>query len=645
MLYKIKVSYYTISINRLLYWKYNRCIFFFSSFERNEKKESKKIEDNNSEKEHFSFDKKVHYFKENLLNDTRENDKLTNVIFNKIVDEHKLNEEKKKDGKKKKITEENITINENNIQIKEKERKIYNTEVNCDNAEDMEISKSENYTLTKNEIIIRKKKLIPIKNSNENKKNNELICSKQNNSFSSELDKRNSRKEKLPIIKKENGIIDCTLDKNINNILVNHKGNKLILNEKKKDDHFYKIFFSSKKVKIIKSQNHPIFIHLYKLATDMNYREKQEKILLTNKKIILERQKNHITRIYTNSINNLKDFHSFDNFILLSNKLLKKLSFLYSFKNGVLAEISHKFHFDNVGFPFLAFCFYNVNYEDKKKEKKEVKQELLDSNLRINYHYIKNKKDTSNIKNKNLGTNSTDFNEINVFHENEDIDKKKNNVKNKNEEISYKEEESLEYLCNGDIGTLIRSCFLLKWQCIFNIDDLSKKRKKKNSYKNNDIKNIYDIDFFHPLTLRASSGYLLDIPYKSSNLNEIYEYTKENKILLLKYNSNSDFYINYKKMCSEDDKMLNLLKKSKGVFLIIDNCNNIEKKYKLIHKNYINISNNLHSDDIFDNIYYVNLKNDSNKKLDLISVYSIFMYILKVNYFKHIPQSSYVYFQ
>ncbi|CRG97307.1 conserved Plasmodium protein, unknown function [Plasmodium gallinaceum] len=645
MFCKLNVQYHTIGIYRLLCWRHNKYTFFFSSFKNNEKKENK-TENNKSKQEDFSFEKNINYIKEDFLNDRKDNHKLTNVIFNKIVDEYKLNEEKK-DGIIKKIVEGNNSLNKNQVNLKENnEYDISNTEIDYYNTDNTKISKNENYILTENEITFRKKKLISNNVSNKIKKNNELTCSKQDNIVINELDKKNSKREKLPKLKEENEV-NCTIDKNINNILVNYKSNKLILNEKKKNDHFYKIFFSSKKVKIIKSQNHPIFIHLYKLATNMSYREKQEKILLTNKKIILEREKNHITRIYTNSINNLQDFHSFDNFILLSNKLLKKLSFLYSFKNGVLAEIYHKFHFDNVGLPFLAFCFYNVNYEGKKKKEKEIKQEIIDENLRINYHYIKNKKDTSNIKNEHQVTNDETFTKNNVFCKDEDTKRNTNNIISNNiEEMIYKKEEDLEYLCNGDIGTLIRTCFLLKWQCIFNIDDLSKKGKKKNSsYKNIDINQVYDIDFFHPFTIRASSGYLLDIPYKNTDLNEIYKYTKENKILLLKYNSNSDLYINYKKDSHKDDEFLNLLKKSKGVFLIMDNCNNIEKKYKLIHKNYINISNNSHESEIFDNIYYVNLKNESNKKLGLISAYSIFMYILKVNYFKHIPQSSYVYFQ
>ncbi|SOV23016.1 conserved Plasmodium protein, unknown function [Plasmodium sp. DRC-Itaito] len=718
--YTTKTKRYAILIyknlckNGIMYRKYN-----FSSLEK-EYQEIEKVKhkveknrtlnynhnnlNNNYHNNDHSFDKKLYTNEEQ----NEEENNLTNEFYNKIIDEYKLNNDEKLDKKKN---------------IKKMKRKESTEIVENKIKDDINI-KNEKFIISSNNLtnnIIKDE-------SNICKHNNNTECININVSLQTHNINKNNN-----VIKKNcnSNIINCTEDKHINNMLIkqtnkNKNDNLLTLNEKKKNDHFYKIFFSSKKVKIIKSQNHPIFIHLYKLASDRNYRQKQEKVILTNKKIILEREKNHISRIYTNSINNLKDFRSYDNFILLSNKLLKKLSFLYSFNNGVIAEITHKFYFDNVGLPFLALCFYNINYESTKMKQtglNHINNNMPTINTKLNMD-ITNNASTYNINdsfNYNLivennlnRSGEKNFNEMDEMascqkikeqlEQDENESKIRNHneskIRNQNESQNQIQNESqcqtqnesqcqtqnqsqcqiqtqnqsnepnddkifanverdklktsyncdntknIEYLCNGDIGTLIRSCFLLKWQCIFNIDNLNRKRKNKikSSYKNMDINNIYDIDFFHPLTIRASSGYLLDIPFKNTDINEIYKYCKENKILMLKYKEDSDLYINYKNLYTEDDnKFLHLLDKAKGVFLIMDNCNNIERTYNLIHNNYINISNNINSDNIFDNIYYVNLKNDETKPLDLISTYSIFMYILRSHFFNHIPQSSYVY--
>ncbi|ANQ07159.1 Uncharacterized protein PCOAH_00014110 [Plasmodium coatneyi] len=442
--------------------------------------------------------------------------------------------------------------------------------------------------------------------------------------------------------KKADTSVECTEEKNIHNMLHLSKRNNISITEKKKNDHFFKIFFSSKKVKIIKSQNHPIFIHLYKLATDAKYREKQEKILLSCKKMILEREQNHIARIYTNSIDNLRDFRCFDNFILLSNRLLKRVAFLYSFKNGVLAEVAHTFQYDDVGLPRLALCFCDVNCGGGGTEKGEEAHHSYGG-------------DHANM-------------ETNLF--------------NRTTPVGV----STERLCNGDIGTLIRSCFLLKWQCVFNVQGLGHMNKGKTkeskvpSRGNTDwqkvtntrgttrkkphINDIYNIDFFHPLTLRASAGHLLDIPYKKISFTELHKYARENKILLLKYRiggseqrngdpkednicyNADDLYIHYNGNPSEQVKpFLNLLAKAKGVFLLLDNCNNIEREYPVMHRNYVDIGLNIpHSSDdrTFDRVYYVNLLNNKDKPLDVVAAYSILMYILKTNFFRHVPQSCYV---
>ncbi|SOV77277.1 conserved Plasmodium protein, unknown function [Plasmodium sp. gorilla clade G3] len=678
--YTTKTKRYAILIykclckNGIMYRKYN-----FFSFEKENQQIEKvqhKVEKNitlnyhhnNLPNNHSNNERPIHKKLNTNEEQNEEENNLTNEFYNKIIDEYKLNKDEKLDKIKN---------------IKKTKRKESNE--NGDNS-------IKGYKNIKNEkVIIHSKHLtnnIIMDESNICTSNLNTESININVSLSTHDINKNNK-----IIKKNcnSNIINCTEDKHINNMLIkqtnkNKNDNLLTLNEKKKNDHFYKIFFSSKKVKIIKSQNHPIFIHLYKLASDRNYRQKQEKVILTNKKIILEREKNHISRIYTNSINNLKDFRSYDNFILLSNKLLKKLSFLYSFKNGVIAEITHKFYFDNVGLPFLAFCFYNINYESTKNKQfclNHINNNNPTIKTNLNMH-ITNNTNTSNINDSfcynlisenNLNRSGEKiFNEIDEMasrkkikiqeqiEEEQNENESQSQRKKPNEDKSYANVEndnlknshncdgnkSIEYLCNGDIGTLIRSCFLLKWQCIFNIDNLNRKRRNKikPSYKNMDINNIYDIDFFHPLTIRASSGYLLDIPFKNTDINEIYKYCKENKILMLKYKEDSDLYINYKNLYTEDDnKFLHLLGKAKGVFLIMDNCNNIERTYNLIYNNYINISNNINSDNIFDNIYYVNLKNDETKPLDLISTYSIFMYILRSHFFKHIPQSSYVYIE
>ncbi|CDO64723.1 conserved Plasmodium protein, unknown function [Plasmodium reichenowi] len=675
--------------NGIMYRKYN-----FFSFEKEsqeieiekvkhkaEKNRTLNYHHNNLRKNHPNKDHPVDKIFKTNEEQKKEENNLTNEFYNKIMDEYKLNNDEKLDKIKN---------------IKKMKRK--------ESPENVDKNIKGDKNIKNEKVIIHSKHL-----TNNIIMDESNICTNNVNTESININVSLSThdiKKNKKIIKKNcnSNIINCTEEKHINNMLIkqtnkNKNDNLLTLNEKKKNDHFYKIFFSSKKVKIIKSQNHPIFIHLYKLASDRNYRQKQEKVILTNKKIILEREKNHISRIYTNSINNLRDFRSYDNFILLSNKLLKKLSFLYSFNNGVIAEITHKFYFDNVGLPFLAFCFYNINYEPTKKKQmclNHINNNIPTVKTNINMD-IANSTNISNINDsfcynliseKNL--NRSGEKNFNVMEEmasckkikeqveegqnegqngsqNEGQNGSQNGCQNGSQDQSQSKEpnedkiytndklknshtchnnNNIEYLCNGDIGTLIRSCFLLKWQCIFNIDNLNRKRKNKikSSYKNMDINNIYDIDFFHPLTIRASSGYLLDIPFKNTDINEIYKYCKENKILMLKYKEDSDLYINYKNLYTEDDnKFLYLLSKAKGVFLIMDNCNNIERTYNLIYNNYINISNNINSENIFDNIYYVNLKNDETKPLDLISTYSIFMYILRSHFFKHIPQSSYVY--
>ncbi|SCM07813.1 conserved Plasmodium protein, unknown function [Plasmodium chabaudi adami] len=604
---------------------------------------------------------KIHVEKyDNLKNEDCGNDMLTSQIYKKIVQEHKLYKKNKDSDAKKKI--------KNNFPFdkKSKERREDNV-VNSQNGESDYFESQTNFekNIDNDEIAMEQKDDKNIFNEQKihTQKNTSLMVGEKMSSLST------SQKEYKNNNSKSRAIVEYTKDKNINNILLyNKKKNNLTIHEKR-NDHFFKIFFSSKKVKIIKSQNHPIFIHLYKLATNQKYREEQEKILLTNKKIIMERQQNHITRIYTNSIDNLKDFTSYDNFILLSNKLLKKLAFLYSFKNGVLAEVMHKFYYDDVGLPHLALCFYNINCTGHKK------------------------KNTHNHLFTNCQTEQGDKIEDDTHAQcHESMTNNLINDKPSKDSHLYLDKNScyddIEYLCNGDIGTIIRSCFLLKWQCIFNINDIkiasNKKKKKIENEKmgeitDNEIKkclsdkysnmyNIYNIDFFHPFTIRASSGYLLDIPYKNTNLYELHKYAKQRKILLLKYNSQSDLYINYKKKNSEQDiTFLNLISKAKGVFLIMDNCNNIEKMYtSSVSKTGINISrsyfeeteingepfkgnsqNNTtdsNDDTIFDNIYYVNLLNNNNvdKPLELISAYTIFMYILKTNFFKHVPQSSYV---
>ncbi|EUD70365.1 hypothetical protein YYG_04334 [Plasmodium vinckei petteri] len=611
---------------------------------------------------------------DNLKNDDCGNDILTSEIYKKIVQEHKLYKKNKDSDGKKKI--------KNNFPFdkKSKERRENNV-INSKSEENDYIESQTNFenNIDNDEIVIKQNDDKNILNEKKihTKKNTSLMVGEKMSTLSINQNEHKSNNSR------NKAIVEYTKDKNINNILLyNKKKNNLTIHEKK-NDHFFKIFFSSKKVKIIKSQNHPIFIHLYKLATNQKYREEQEKILLTNKKIIMERQQNHITRIYTNSIDNLKDFISYDNFILLSNKLLKKLAFLYSFKNGVLAEVMHKFYYDDVGLPHLALCFYNINCAgDKKKHthKHLFQNYQTEQSDKINHeHFLHNSNKTKIVDDTHA-----------QYHEN--MTNNLINDKSSKDSHLYLDKNScyddIEYLCNGDIGTIIRSCFLLKWQCIFNINDIKiashKKKKKIENEKmgeitDNEIKkclsdkysnmyNIYNIDFFHPFTIRASSGYLLDIPYKNTNLYELHKYAKQRKILLLKYNSQSNLYINYKKKNSEQDiTFLNLISKAKGVFLIMDNCNNIEKMYtSSVTKTGINISrsyfeeteisgetfkgnsqNNTpenNDDAIFDNIYYVNLLNNNNvdKPLELISAYTICMYILKTNFFKHVPQSSYV---
>ncbi|CAI7719247.1 conserved protein, unknown function [Plasmodium vivax] len=436
--------------------------------------------------------------------------------------------------------------------------------------------------------------------------------------------------------------VDCTEEKNINSLLNMRKRNDITIWEKKKKDHFFKIFFSSKKVKIIKSQNHPIFIHLYKLATDGKYREKQGKILLTCKKMILEREQHHIARIYTNSINNLKDFRLFDNFILLSNRLLKRVALLYSFKNGVLAEVAHTFHCDDVGLPRLALCFCEVNRGGGGESGGR-------SDGGVGERHIGETRFSSGTTPPGAPT---------------------------------------QLLCNGDVGTLIRSCFLLKWQCVFNVEGIGHTQRKKGktskgspnggntdwpnvptprgaTRKKPHINDIYSIDFFHPLTLRASAGHLLDIPYKKVAFTELHKYARENKILLLKYRAGGsegrtgdgnqeslcemggDLYVHYRGGShSEQGKpFLNLLGKAKGVFLLLDNCNSVEKEHPRVSRNYVHIGPSTDDSDderIFDRVYYVNLVNNGETPLDVVAAYSILMYILKASFFQHIPQSCYV---
>ncbi|VEV55253.1 conserved Plasmodium protein, unknown function [Plasmodium vinckei vinckei] len=633
-----------------------------------EKKEDEKRENgftNSGKNEQSKIDKIIKNIKMNvenygnLKNEDCGNDILTSEIYKKIVQEHKLYKKNKdSDGKKK--------IKNNFPYDKKMKERGENNEINSKSEENDYIESQTNF----NKNIDNEKKI-------HTKKNTSLMVGEKMSSLSISQNEHNSNSSK------SRTIVEYTKDKNINNILLyNKKKNNLTIHEKK-NDHFFKIFFSSKKVKIIKSQNHPIFIHLYKLATNQKYREEQEKILLTNKKIIMERQQNHITRIYTNSIDNLKDFISYDNFILLSNKLLKKLAFLYSFKNGVLAEVMHKFYYDDVGLPHLALCFYNINCTgDKKKNthKHLFPNYQTEQSGKIDHeHFFHNSNKTKIVENTHAPSHDSMTNNLINYKPSKDSHLYLDN------NSCY---DDIEYLCNGDIGTIIRSCFLLKWQCIFNINDIkiaSNKKKKKienekmDEITDNEIKkclsdkysnmyNIYNIDFFHPFTIRASSGYLLDIPYKNTNLYELHKYAKQRKILLLKYNSQSELYINYKKKNSEQDiTFLNLISKAKGVFLIMDNCNNIEKMYtSSVTKTGINISrsyfeeteingetfkgnsqNNTpenNDDTIFDNIYYVNLLNNNNvdKPLELTSAYTIFMYILKTNFFKHVPQSSYV---
>ncbi|SCL92995.1 conserved Plasmodium protein, unknown function [Plasmodium berghei] len=635
-----------------------------------------------------------------LKNQDCGNDILTSEIYKKIVQEHKLYKKNKDNDKKTEIKnnfysykkskerKENEIISEQNVCFESRndfEKNIENDEIPIEQEyKDVEHNNSlPQFGCNNNENILEKKI--------HAKKNTSLLILGGKASSSNS----NKNEHKYNNSNKNIDIVEYTKDKNINNILLySKKKNNLTIHEKKKD-HFFKIFFSSKKVKIIKSQNHPIFIHLYKLATNQRYREKQEKILLTNKKIIMERQQNHITRIYTNSIDNLKDFISYDNFILLSNKLLKKLAFLYSFKNGILAEIMHKFYYDDVGLPYLAFCFYNINCTGN--EKKNTHKHMF-SNVEIkqegNSSFCESEQNNK-IYDDNFLQKENKIKIDNDTHVQSYQSKINNLINDKHSKDSHlyldknSYYEDIEYLCNGDIGTIIRSCFLLKWQCIFNINDIkivnSKKKKKQienekmGEITGNEIKkcisdkysnmyNIYNIDFFHPFTIRASSGYLLDIPYKNTSLYEIHQYAKQRKILLLKYNSQSNLYINYKKKNSEQDiTFLNLISKAKGVFLIMDNCNNIEKMYtSSVSKTGINISrsyfeeseingepfkensyNNApenNDDNIFDNIYYINLLNNNNvdKPLELVPAYTIFMYILKTNFFKHVPQSSYV---
>ncbi|GAW79993.1 hypothetical protein, conserved [Plasmodium gonderi] len=586
---------------------------------------------------------------QNCKTDNDGDDAVTIEIYNKIIDEHNLVRGRKTSSgirKKRKKNFELVTSGSNTVPNEQKELQIRHDEnENCKN----EMNHGNVLSLVRKEPLWKKLNESKLSGgefvTSGNLYKKEQLCEKkQYDMVSCKVNHSVAIEEK-----KKDISIKCTLEKNVNNMLQRQKENKVNLDEKKKNDHFFKIFFSSKKVKIIKSQNHPIFIHLYKLATDGKYREKQEKILLTSKKIILEREKNHITRIYTNSIDNLKEFRSYDNFILLSNKLLKKLSFLYSFKNGVLAEVAHTFHYDDVGLPHLAFCFYNINVDDSHMEVGSRHKNDYSDELEQHTH-----KDVSLSCTQNRRYKQTSV---------------------------HMHKSDLQFLCNGDIGTIIRSCFLLKWQCIFNINDLNHmkkwgksegKRDEKKEVSSNkrdtttngknvpthnhvtnpkkiDINSIYNIDFFHPLTIRASGGYVLDIPYKNIQLADLHKYARENKILLLKYSSDSDLCIHYEKKCLEQDKpFLNLLNKAKGIFLILDNCNNIEKKYKSIHSNFVhigpsnNILNNSTDENTFDHIYYVNLKNNRERPLDMISAYTIFMYILKANFFRHIPQSSYV---
>eukprot|EP00371_Babesia_bovis_P001179 XP_001609826.1 hypothetical protein [Babesia bovis T2Bo] len=126
-------------------------------------------------------------------------------------------------------------------------------------------------------------------------------------------------------------------------------------------DYFTRLVNSSPKPRVLRSANHPVAIHLYKLAHSAAYRKYRKLVLLTSTKLIREYCERHgaCSRIYTTSYENpvlLEPSVRAERVIVCSDKLLQKVADLHSYKGGVVAEVPYPQPAQHLGQAALVLC-------------------------------------------------------------------------------------------------------------------------------------------------------------------------------------------------------------------------------------------------------------------------------------------------
>ncbi|BAM42241.1 uncharacterized protein TOT_040000611 [Theileria orientalis strain Shintoku] len=161
---------------------------------------------------------------------------------------------------------------------------------------------------------------------------------------------------------------------NVNNVVVRRRFTPRPLVSASSSDYFTRLVNSSPKPLVLRSVHHPVTNHLLKLSQSSNYRHVhihrcihmrsyRGLVLLSSLKLIKEycSRNGPCHRIYTTSHSNklLSDPGvKFDKVLIVSKKLLQKIGNLYSYKNGLVAEVPLPEPSSSLGVPrlVLAVC-------------------------------------------------------------------------------------------------------------------------------------------------------------------------------------------------------------------------------------------------------------------------------------------------
>ncbi|UKJ89580.2 hypothetical protein MACJ_002831 [Theileria orientalis] len=136
---------------------------------------------------------------------------------------------------------------------------------------------------------------------------------------------------------------------NVNNVVVRRRFTPRPLVSAPSSDYFTRLVNSSSKPLVLRSVHHPVSNHLLKLSQSSNYRHEYCS------------RNGPCHRIYTTSHSNklLSDPEvKFDKVLIVSKKLIQKIGNLYSYNNGLVAEVPFPEPSSSLGLPrlILAVC-------------------------------------------------------------------------------------------------------------------------------------------------------------------------------------------------------------------------------------------------------------------------------------------------